>query len=92
MGVLTRSTVMARRVAAIESAVIVLGSTVLFPKIVSGTGLVGDFTKAMLFDRQSVSVGTINDMFVRNQVAVLAELRATFAVVRPTAFCIISGA
>jgi HK97 family phage major capsid protein len=62
--------------------------------IPAGTALVGAFDRAILFDRQSVSisVGTINDQFVRNQVAVLAELRAAFAVVRPAAFCTVTGA
>lgn len=52
------------------------------------TGLVGDFKMAAtLWDRQQteIRVGEPNDFFVRNAVAVLAELRAAFAVVRPSA-------
>jgi len=54
----------------------------------AGTGLVGDFRRAVLFDRESVtiSVGTVNDDFIRNLVRVLAELRAGFGVLRPAAF------
>jgi HK97 family phage major capsid protein len=52
------------------------------------TGLVGDFRRAILFDRRAVTVslGTVGDDFVRNIVRVLAELRAAFGVVRPAAF------
>jgi HK97 family phage major capsid protein len=62
--------------------------------LAAGTMLVGDFSKAVLFDRQavSISVGTINDQFTRNLVTVLCEMRAAFAVVRPTAFCKVAGA
>lgn len=53
-----------------------------------GTALVGDFSKAVLFDRQSIAItlGTINDQFVRNLVTVLGEIRAGFGVIRPSAF------
>lgn len=63
------------------------------PRVVSdgltaGTALVGDFRRAVLFDREqsTISVGTINDDFVRNIVRVLAEMRAGFGVIRPSAF------
>jgi HK97 family phage major capsid protein len=57
--------------------------------ITLGTGLVGDFTRAILFDRESVaiSLGTAGDDFIRNIVRVLGELRAGFVVARPAAFC-----
>lgn len=51
--------------------------------------LVGDFTRgATLWDRErsSISVGWINDQFIRNQRTILAELRAAFGVRRPGAF------
>lgn len=53
-----------------------------------GTALVGDFRRAVLFDRENttISVGTAMDDFLRNIVRVLAELRAGFAVLRPAAF------
>ena len=46
------------------------------------------FSKAVLFDRQSLAItlGTINDEFVRNMVTVLGEVRAGFGVIRPAAF------
>lgn len=54
----------------------------------AGFALVGDFRKAVLFDRQStsISVGTVNDDFIRNIVRILAEMRAAFGVLRPAAF------
>jgi HK97 family phage major capsid protein len=56
--------------------------------LAAGTALVGDFSKAVLFDRQSlaITVGTINDQFIRNMVTVLGEIRAGFGVIRPSAF------
>jgi HK97 family phage major capsid protein len=55
----------------------------------SGKGLVGNFRLgATLWDRQAtdIRVGEPGDMFLQNAVAVLAELRAAFAVKRPAAF------
>jgi HK97 family phage major capsid protein len=54
----------------------------------AGTALVGDFRKAVLFDREetTISVGTAGDDFIRNIVRVLAEARAAFTVTRPAAF------
>ena len=51
------------------------------------TALVGDFSKAVLFDRQSLSItlGTIIDQFVRNMITVLGEIWAGFGVIRPSA-------
>jgi HK97 family phage major capsid protein len=56
--------------------------------LTAGTALVGAFSKAVLFDRQALAItlGTINDQFVRNLVTVLGEIRAGFGVVRPSAF------
>jgi len=56
------------------------------------TALMGDFKRAVLFDREvtNISVGTANDDFLRNIVRVLAEMRAGFGVIRPAAFCIIT--
>lgn len=53
------------------------------------TGIVGNFQLgATLWDRQEseILVGQPNDFFLRNAFAVLAELRAAFAVTRPLAF------
>lgn len=56
--------------------------------LTAGTALVGDFSKAVLFDRQSLAItlGTINDQFVRNLVTVWGEIRAGFGVIHPSAF------
>lgn len=51
--------------------------------------LIGDYARgATLWDRErsSISVGWINDQFIRNQRTILAELRAAFGVRRPGAF------
>jgi HK97 family phage major capsid protein len=51
--------------------------------------LIGDFRRgATLWDRMdnTISVGWINDQFIRNQRTLLAEMRAAFGVKRPGAF------
>jgi HK97 family phage major capsid protein len=57
----------------------------------AGTGVVADFTKAVLWDREQASV-TISDshadFFTRNLVAILGEERVAFAVTRPSAFVV----
>lgn len=62
--------------------------------IPAGTALVGDFTKAVLWDREQATV-TISDshadFFTRNLVAILAEERVAFAVTRPAAFVTVTG-
>ena len=57
-----------------------------------GTALVGDFSRAVLFDREQVNilVGTAGDDFVRNLVRILCEGRAAFGVIRPQAFVVTS--
>lgn len=57
--------------------------------ITPGVGLLGDFKKAVLWDREAASVTMTDshaDFFIRNMVAILAEERVAFAVTRPTAF------
>jgi HK97 family phage major capsid protein len=57
--------------------------------IAAGRGLVGDFAKAVLWDREQTTVTVTDshaDFFIRNLVAVLAEERLAFGVTRPTAF------
>ena len=56
-------------------------------QVPAGTGLVGDFSQAVLFDREqaSIQVGTINDQFTHNMRTLLAEERAAFGVLRPEA-------
>lgn len=54
-----------------------------------GSALLGDFSKAVLWDREDTTVTFSDshaDFFVRNMVAILAEERAAFAVTRPKAF------
>lgn len=51
--------------------------------------LVGDFSKAVLWDREQTTVTMTDshaDFFIRNLVAILAEERLAFAVTRPKAF------
>lgn len=60
------------------------------PVLSDNSGIVADFRMACyLWDRMEteIRVGEPNDFFLRNAVAVLAELRAAFAVVRPKAVC-----
>lgn len=57
--------------------------------IAAGVGLVGDFSKAVLWDREQASVSITDshaDFFIRNLVAILAEERVAFGVTRPKAF------
>lgn len=57
--------------------------------VTAGTALVGDFSKAVLWDREQTSISITDshaDFFIRNLVAILAEERVAFAVTRPTAF------
>jgi HK97 family phage major capsid protein len=57
--------------------------------VAAGVGLVGDWRRAVVWDREQASV-TISDshadFFIRNMVAVLAEERLAFGVTRPSAF------
>lgn len=56
-----------------------------------GTAIIGDFSWATLWDREDAGVMLSDshaDFFVRNLVAMLAELRAGFGVIRPSAFVI----
>lgn len=57
--------------------------------IPQGTAVVGDWRKAILWDREQASITVTDshaDFFVRNMVAILAEMRAAFGVVQPNAF------
>lgn len=54
----------------------------------AGQGHVGDFRKCVLWDREQASVSASDshsDFFIRNMVAILAELRAAFGIVQPNA-------
>jgi len=57
--------------------------------LTAGTAWVGDFRKAVLWDREQATIqvsDSHSDFFVRNLVAILAEMRAAFGVLRPSAF------
>lgn len=54
-----------------------------------GVGFVADWRMAVLWDREQASISVSDshaDFFVRNLIAILAELRAAFGVIRPSAF------
>ena len=56
-----------------------------------GQAIVGDFTWATLWDREDIGVMLFDqhaDFAIRNLVAMLAEMRAGFGVIRPSAFVI----
>lgn len=58
--------------------------------ITQGTALMGDFRKAVMWDREAASIqvsDSHSDFFIRNMVAILAEMRAAFGLIRPSAFC-----
>jgi HK97 family phage major capsid protein len=55
----------------------------------AGFATVGDFSKAVVWDREQTTVTSTDshaDFFIRNLVAILAEERLAFGVTRPTAF------
>jgi len=54
-----------------------------------GTGLMGDFRKCVVWDREQASIQVSDsheDFFIRNMVAILSEMRAAMGVIRPSAF------
>jgi HK97 family phage major capsid protein len=54
-----------------------------------GFGLCADFRLAALWDREQTQIlvsDSHSDFFIRNLIAILAELRAIFGVIRPAAF------
>ena len=57
--------------------------------LTEGVGLVGNFRQAVLWDREQASItvsDSHSDFFIRNLVAILAEMRAAFGVLRPRSF------
>lgn len=57
--------------------------------VAEGTAYVGDWRKAVLWDREQASITVSNshaNFFIRNMVAILAEMRAAFGVLQPSAF------
>lgn len=58
------------------------------------TALVGEFRQAVLWEREGISLSVSDshsDYFVRNLLAILAELRAAFGVLDPDAFCTVTA-
>ena len=56
--------------------------------VVAGTGMVGNFMKGRLWNRQQATLSATDshsDWFTRGLIAVLADLRAAFALRKPTA-------
>jgi HK97 family phage major capsid protein len=56
----------------------------------AGAALLGDWRKAVLWDREQATISMTDshdDWFIRNLIAVLAELRAAFGLIRPSGFC-----
>ncbi len=56
-----------------------------------GQGICGDWRRLMLWDREQAAIMATDshaDFFIRNLVAILAELRAAFGVIRPAAFVV----
>lgn len=54
-----------------------------------GRAWLGNWSKAVLWDRERASIQVSDshaDFFIRNMVAILAEMRAAFGVIRPSAF------
>lgn len=54
-----------------------------------GQGMVADWRLAVLWDREAANIlmsDSHSDFFVRNMIALLAEMRAAFGVLRPAAF------
>jgi HK97 family phage major capsid protein len=57
--------------------------------LTQGTAILGDWRKAVVWDREMTNISVSDshdDFFIRNIVAILAEMRAAFGVLRPTAF------
>ena len=57
--------------------------------LTQGTGYLGDWRKMVLWDREQANIqvsDSHSDFFIRNMVAILAEMRAAMGVIRPTGF------
>ncbi len=63
--------------------------------LAEGQIILGDWRKAVLWDRERSTIQVSDshaDFFIRNMIAILAEMRAAFGLIRPSAFCIIDAA
>lgn len=55
----------------------------------AGTGWLANWMKAVVWDREQTTItvsDSHSDFFIRNMVAVLAEMRIAFGIIRPSAF------
>lgn len=67
---------------------------VISDSVTENTALVGDFRYAVLWEREGVNVMVSDqhaDFFIRNLLAILAEMRAAFGVLDPQAFCTVTA-
>ncbi|MDP2659536.1 MAG: phage major capsid protein, partial [Dehalococcoidia bacterium] len=57
--------------------------------VTAGNMWLGDWRKCVLFDREQATISlsdSHSDFFIRNMVAILAEMRAALGFIRPSAF------
>lgn len=57
--------------------------------VAEGSAWLADWSKAVIWDREQATISVTDshdDWFIRNMVAILAEMRAAFGIIRPTAF------
>ena len=57
-----------------------------------GSALLGDWRKAVVWDKERANISVSDshaDFFIRNMVAILAEMRAAFGVIRPSGFILV---
>lgn len=67
---------------------------VISDAITENTALVGDFRYAVLWEREGVNVMVSDqhaDFFIRNLLAILAEMRVAFGILDPQAFCSVTA-
>ncbi len=61
-------------------------------QMTQGSALLGDWRKAVVWDRERANISVSDsheDFFIRNMVAILAEMRAAFGVIRPSGFVLV---
>ena len=69
-------------------------TAVTTPAVPEGTGIVGDWGQAALWMRSGAQVlasDSHSDFFIKNLVAILAEMRAAFGVLVPASFASVTG-
>ena len=60
--------------------------------VTEGSPILADWRKAIMWDREQSTIqisDSHSDFFIRNMIAVLAEMRAAFGIIRPHAFVIV---